>query len=519
MTDQLLVVEDEGLIAKNIERLLVEEGYEVIDTPPTAEEAIDTVERTEPDLVLMDIQLAGDMTGIEAAETIYQGHGIPVVYLTAHTDDETVQRAEATAPFGFLSKPIEPDDLTSTVRMVLRKKEQIDQRSDRYEQRIELSWDRYKNLVGMIPDVVFQLDSEERFKFVSSSIEQFGHSPDSLLQEPFNTLIADVDSETTEIDISEDVEKRQLRRHVAIRTGNNLSETDSVRHAEVLVSKASSEEKIGDNVIKWVGVIRDITDRWLARRELEETNRRLKRSNDQLRKFADMAAHDLKGPLRTVTSFTELIGEQYAENLPEEAREYLDRIEEGTRTMGELVDGLRQYAEVQLDQDRMDFVDLTELIDSVRRNLSTVFEEQDATLDRKDLHEVRADPVQFRRCLQNLLKNALEHGGDELKTITVRTRERAADILVSVCDDGAGLPENKFEEIFDTFTSGTSTNQDSEIRGLGLAICREIITQHGGQIWAESNKPNGTCFKFTLPKKGMVSDDIEWRTNGLVDRG
>ena len=124
MANKILVVEDEGLVAKNIERWLIQEGYDVIDTPPTAEEALDLVHDESPDLVLMDIQLAGEMTGIEAADVMDQQQNIPIVYLTAQTDEETIQQAESTNPFGFLSKPIDQDDLLATVRMVLRKNQE-----------------------------------------------------------------------------------------------------------------------------------------------------------------------------------------------------------------------------------------------------------------------------------------------------------------------------------------------------------------------------------------------------------
>ena len=530
MTKRLLVVEDEGLIAKNIERLLSNEGYQVIDTPPSAEEALDQVEQNPPDLVLMDIQLAGEMTGIEAAEIIYQEYGIPIVYLTAHTDKETVERAETTEPFGFLSKPIDDDDLIGTVRMVIRKNEELKTERHEYESQIHLSEEHYDRLVQAIPDIVFEVDSEGYFRFISDSVRKLGYTPQELKGTHFETIIYFEDEEEfsnkeqlpepggVEPDEAgspgffDERGKGKRSSEMVVRVvSNHDQDEDRTHYFEVSSSRIYSESENSDHrdYIGSVGVMRDITQRKITEQELRETADSLQRSNRQLRQFADMAAHDLKAPLRTVVSFTELLREQWSGSLPGKARKYLDRVEEGTRTMDELVDGLREYAEVRLDQDRVDFVNLDELLDSVRRNLLTTFEEHDGSIERRDLHEVCADPVQLRRCLQNIIMNALEHGGEGTTTITVRSKERALDILVSVCDNGPGIPEKKFDEIFDSFTSGVTAEQDSEGRGLGLAICREIITQHGGEIWAEANEPRGTCFKFTLPKKGMIYDDIQ----------
>ncbi|MFB6357285.1 MAG: response regulator, partial [bacterium] len=100
----VLVVEDEGIVAKNLENLIEKNGYEVIDTVPTGEGALEIVDAEKPDLVLMDIRLGGELDGTETAQRIFDEYSIPIVYLTAHSDPETVQQAEETEPFGFLTK-------------------------------------------------------------------------------------------------------------------------------------------------------------------------------------------------------------------------------------------------------------------------------------------------------------------------------------------------------------------------------------------------------------------------------
>jgi two-component system sensor histidine kinase/response regulator len=118
---QILVVEDEGIVALNVQSSLESLGYDVPVVVSSGEEAIEEAERTRPDLVLMDIMLEGDIDGVEAAGQIRERFNIPVVYLTAYADDETLQRARITEPFGYLLKPFEERELHTTIEMALYK--------------------------------------------------------------------------------------------------------------------------------------------------------------------------------------------------------------------------------------------------------------------------------------------------------------------------------------------------------------------------------------------------------------
>ena len=120
---KILVVEDESIIAKDIQNMLKNLGYEVPAIAFTAEEAIEKAAETRPDLVLMDIRLRGDMDGIKAAEQIRSQLDVPVVYLTAYADADTLERAKLTEPFGYIVKPFEERDLHTTVEVALYRHE------------------------------------------------------------------------------------------------------------------------------------------------------------------------------------------------------------------------------------------------------------------------------------------------------------------------------------------------------------------------------------------------------------
>jgi len=118
---QILVVEDEQIVAADIRASLIRLGYEVCAMASSGEEAIKKTEVCRPDMVLMDIMLEGEMDGIEAASIISSRFDTPFIYLTAHADDKTLERAKMTGPFGYILKPFEDRDVHSTVEMALYK--------------------------------------------------------------------------------------------------------------------------------------------------------------------------------------------------------------------------------------------------------------------------------------------------------------------------------------------------------------------------------------------------------------
>src|SRR4030067_919950 len=118
---RMLIVEDEGLIARDIEDMVRNAGYEVCAVVGTGEDAVEKAETTHPDLILMDIILRGEMDGVEAAEKIGEGFNIPVIYLTAHTEENTLQRAKLTEPLGYTLKPVEQKELMTVIEMAIYK--------------------------------------------------------------------------------------------------------------------------------------------------------------------------------------------------------------------------------------------------------------------------------------------------------------------------------------------------------------------------------------------------------------
>jgi len=119
----ILVVEDENIVALSIKKKLELMGYSVVDTASSGEDAVVKADLFYPDLVLMDVMLRGEMDGIEAAKMIREKFDIPVIFLTAYTDDKTLERAKMAEPYGYISKPFKEQDLKSNIEMALHKHE------------------------------------------------------------------------------------------------------------------------------------------------------------------------------------------------------------------------------------------------------------------------------------------------------------------------------------------------------------------------------------------------------------
>jgi DNA-binding LytR/AlgR family response regulator len=156
---RILVVEDESIVAKDIQRTLEKLGYEVPATASSAESAFQKLEEVEPDLVFLDIKLKGEQDGVHIAEHIKDRYDIPVIFLTSFVDQDTIDRAKVTEPYGYLVKPFNEGDLKTTVEMALFKFSK--------DRELRLSEQRLSNALGKIENAVFVTDQDLRLNYIN----------------------------------------------------------------------------------------------------------------------------------------------------------------------------------------------------------------------------------------------------------------------------------------------------------------------------------------------------------------
>jgi hypothetical protein len=239
----------------------------------------------------------------------------------------------------------------------------------------------------------------------------------------------------------------------------------------------------------------------LEARVLERTEE-LMRSNEELQQFAYVASHDLREPLRTVSIYAQLLAKRYHGRLDGDADQFIGFIVHNAERMETLVHDLLDFS--RIDVRGKDFFSRTSCemaLDDAMDNIRPLIAETGAEITRDPLPYVMGDLVQLTRLFQNLLVNSIKYRGDDVLRIHVSAKDNGAEFLLAVKDNGIGIDPQYAEKIFGIFRVLQPRERNSG-SGMGLAICRKIVTRHEGRIWVESALGRGASFYWTLPKKG-----------------
>ncbi len=231
--------------------------------------------------------------------------------------------------------------------------------------------------------------------------------------------------------------------------------------------------------------------------ERERLVQELKRSNDELTKFAHVVSHDLQAPVRMVKSFSELLARRYRGQIDQTADECIATIQDGASAMDALIRTLLTYATVGQGPLTRAPVALQSVVDDVITTLQPMIAELDASVSYGNLPVVYGDEVLLQQILQNLIGNALKYAGPARPRVSVDASHSATDWIVSVTDNGPGIPAEYHDAIFLPLKRLHSRQISGT--GMGLAICRKIAERHGGRIWVDSQPGAGSTFYFTLP--------------------
>jgi signal transduction histidine kinase len=238
----------------------------------------------------------------------------------------------------------------------------------------------------------------------------------------------------------------------------------------------------------------------LEARVLERTEE-LMRSNEELQQFAYVASHDLREPLRTVSIYAQLLAKRYQGRFDGDADQFIKFIVHNAERMETLVHDLLDFS--RIDARGMDFFTRTScntVLDDAISNIRPLVSESSAVITREPLPFVIGDAVQLTRLFQNLLVNSIKYRNSDVPRIHIAARENVEEHLISVKDNGIGIDPQYAEKIFGIFRVLQPRDRNSG-SGMGLAICRKIVTRHSGRIWVESMLGQGATFLWTMPKK------------------
>lgn len=493
---RILIVEDDRIVARDIQHQLSRMGHVVVGMSASGEDAVRLACSQQPDLVLMDIRLEGEMDGIEAARRIRDAHRIPIVFLTAYANDEVVQRASLTEPFGYLLKPFEEPQMRTVIQMALYKHAS--------DTRLRLSERRYAATLASIRDGVILCNRDGRVDFMNRAAETMtGWTAAEAAGQPLSAVFVVVDEETQEP--LEDFSAVVLRsgEFAPPERQSRLLPRGGEEPAGIVVEERCSAiiDDRGD-LVGSILVFRDLTQRRRIAEALRTAQADLAHIGrlTMMGELAAAVAHEVNQPLMAIVTNAGTCLQHLSQPQPDldKTRVVVERIVRDAQRAGDVVRSIRALARrTPVDPGWVDIsaliADTLELVRAeLRRARVTV--ETDLQAEPPWVH---GDRVQLQQLVLNLVMNAIEAmSADDLpeRRLRIVTGSDAGFIRVRIEDSGPGIAETDVDAIFRALYT---TKPDG--LGMGLSISRSIVELHGGRLTATPGAVGGSVFEVVLP--------------------
>jgi PAS domain S-box-containing protein len=245
-------------------------------------------------------------------------------------------------------------------------------------------------------------------------------------------------------------------------------------------------------------VSRDVTGLRRHERAMADRAAELERSNAELANFAYVASHDLSEPLRTVSSYLQLLRRRYHGRLDEDADEFIDYAVEGAARMRTLIEDLLAYSRAGRSERPLEPVDTGSLVADAANTLRTQAEDQPPVVEWEELPTVMGDPAQLGQLFQNLIGNGVKFVAPDTRPhVRVSASREDAGWRFCVDDNGIGIDPRHAERVFGMFQR-LHTRDEFPGTGIGLAIAKKVVEQHRGTIWADARPEGGSRFLFTI---------------------
>lgn len=236
-----------------------------------------------------------------------------------------------------------------------------------------------------------------------------------------------------------------------------------------------------------------------ANKAIQDQNKRLEVTNSDLEKFAYIASHDLKEPLRMIGGYITLIERRYGDNFNDNAKYFMGFIHEAIQRMYQLLDDLLTYSKLNIKEHTYQKANTQEMVSKILQKLQPELIEHQIAVQTDDLPKyLTANEEELKLVFQNLISNAIKFRNKQSPRIDIRCHKNGSYYLFEVKDNGIGIQSEYLDKVFVPFQR-LHTRDHYEGNGIGLAICKKVVEQHKGKIWVESAEKKGSTFYFSLP--------------------
>jgi signal transduction histidine kinase len=479
-TAQILVVEDEGIVAKDIAGSLTRLGYNVVGIASSGEEAVTLAGLQRPDLILMDIVLRGELDGIDAAERIRRDIDVPIVYLTAYGDSRTLERAKVTVPYGYLLKPWQERELQTVIEITLHK-HRLEQRLKEAYQALDTAAREWRLTFDVIPAPVLVLDWTGRIVRGNAAAQQLAaRRSEEWVGEPVTSLGPNQPwPKIAELAVS-------IRRQPT--EGGQVVDPATGRAWDIAcrVWRGTGDER------RIIVIATDIT-------KLLELQSSLQRSETMSAMGALVAAvaHEARNPLFGLTAHLDVLEGSAHKEQEEPIRRMRYALGRLTGLMDQLLEYGKPLAKELAAGSLGDVVkDAVEACQPLAARAQVTVQTDIAP----DLPRVRMNASRLVQLFKNVVENAVQHSrrGERVE-ITAEPKEEdgARWVVCRVLDRGPGIGAEDAAKLFDPFYSRRDGGT-----GLGLSIVQRIVQEHGGKIEIGNRATGGAVVTVMLPQAG-----------------
>ena len=230
--------------------------------------------------------------------------------------------------------------------------------------------------------------------------------------------------------------------------------------------------------------------------EIERYLHKLEISNNELKQFAHVAAHDLREPLRMISSYMGLLDQSIGGNLNEMQKKFIGFAIDGSKRMELLIEDMLRLAKVDADA-KIEKIELSSVMNEIKLNLDALMQEKGSRIIVEELPSIMADRTQMLQLFQNIIGNGMKYNESAEPTVEIKHQITGNELLITLADNGIGIPATHREKAFQIFQR-LPTAKKYAGSGIGLAICKKIVDNMGGKIWLEDNPGGGTIFNISF---------------------